>query len=274
MCELICGSEGTLAFITEIKLNLVNCPPKNKVVVAAHFQTLQEALEATVIVAMKFQPNCEIIDKVVLDCTKANKTYSKNRAFIEGDPAAILCVEFSYDDLKDCLQKAKQLQMTLENEDLGYHFPYLQADDINKLWSLRKAGLGLLANIPGDSKAIANVEDTAVRIEDLPNYIADFKAMMDSYNQACVYYAHAGAGELHLRPILNLKDKKDRADFRNIALDTAKLVKKYGGSLSGEHGDGIVRGEFLPLMIGEKNYQLKALKFSFDEHNITIKGKL
>ncbi|HMU98602.1 MAG TPA: FAD-linked oxidase C-terminal domain-containing protein [Chitinophagales bacterium] len=275
LAELICGSEGTLMFITEIKLNLVPTPPKYKIVVAAHFQTLEESLKATVF-AMKFAPSaCELMDKVILDCTKANIEHRKNRFFVKGDPEAILCVEFSSDDTAYAQKMAEQFVLLLEKENLGYQYPLIEGNDINKVWSLRKAGLGLLANIPGDPKAVAVVEDTAVHIEDLPAYIMEFEQMMQKYGQKSVYYAHAGAGELHLRPILDLKLKKDRILFRQIGEETAHLVKKYDGSLSGEHGDGRVRGEFIPLMVGEANYQLlRDLKYTFDPENLLNPNKI
>ncbi|HNE49928.1 MAG: FAD-linked oxidase C-terminal domain-containing protein [Chitinophagales bacterium] len=275
LCELICGSEGTLVFITAIKLNLVPLPPKEKVVVAVHFKTLEESLRATVI-AMQHQPTaCELMDKIILDCTKENIEHRKNRFFVKDDPEAILCVEFHAETKEEIEQKAKALKAAFERENIGYHFPFIYGNDINKVWSLRKAGLGLLANIPGDPKAVAVIEDTAVRVEDLPNYIADFSAMMEEHKQKSVYYAHAGAGELHLRPILDLKKKEDRILFRTIATETAELVKKYNGSISGEHGDGRVRGEFIPMMIGEDNYQLlRRLKYTFDPENIFNPGKI
>ena len=275
LCELICGSEGTLAFITEIKLNLVPVPPNEKLIIAVHFETLEESLRATVI-AMKHQPSaCELIDKIILDCTKQNIEQNKNRFFVKGDPEAILCVEFHGETKEEVETKAKILQDDFEKENIGYHFPYLYGNDINKIWTLRKAGLGLLANIPGDAKAVAVIEDTAVTVEDLPAYIGEFTDMMKKHKQRSVYYAHAGAGELHLRPILDLKKKDDRVLFRTIATETAHLVKKYNGSLSGEHGDGRVRGEFIPLMIGEKNYQLlRKLKYTFDSNNIFNPGKI
>jgi Fe-S oxidoreductase len=147
--------------------------------------------------------------------------------------------------------------------------------DIAKVHHLRKAGLGLLGNMIGDKKAVACIEDTAVALEDLPNYIEEFTKIMDKYQQNAVYYAHAGAGELHLRPILNLKKKEDVVLFRKITTETAELVKKYKGSFSGEHGDGIVRAEFIPLMIGEQNYQLlRRIKKAFDPNNVFNKGKI
>lgn len=275
LSELICGSEGTLAFITEIKLNLVSIPPKEKVVVAIHFKTLEESLQATVI-AMQHKPSaCELMDKIILDCTKQNIEQNKNRFFVKGDPEAILCVEFHAETKEEVEAKVNALQSHFESENVGYHFPAIYGNDIKKIWDLRKAGLGLLANIPGDRKAVAVVEDTAVAVEDLPAFIHEFSSMMLNHKQQSVYYAHAGAGELHLRPILDLKKKEDRVLFRTIATDTAHLVKKYNGSLSGEHGDGRVRGEFIPLMVGEKNYDLlKRLKSTFDADNIFNPGKI
>ena len=124
-------------------------------------------------------------------------------------------------------------------------------------------------------KAVACIEDTAVDVNDLSDYISEFTEMISNHGQDAVYYAHAGAGELHLRPILNLKKKEDVVLFRTITTEVAKLVKKYKGSLSGEHGDGIVRAEFIELMIGKKNYQLlKRIKSTFDPNNVFNKGKI
>lgn len=272
---LLCGSEGTLAITTAIQLNIVPLPPKEKVVVAVHFTSLQESLQA-VVSAMDYHPTaCELMDKIILDCTKENIEQSKNRSFIHGDPEAVLCIEF-HDNTKDAVYaKAEKLITTLKGNGYGYHYPIIYGTETKKIWDLRKAGLGLLANIPGDKKAVANIEDTAVDVHELPAYIADFTAMMESHGQQSVYYAHAGAGELHLRPLLDLKDIGDRKMFRKIAEETAQLVKKYNGSLSGEHGDGRVRGEFIPWMIGEENYQLlKELKATFDPNNLLNPGKI
>ncbi|MCO5233797.1 MAG: FAD-binding protein [Chitinophagales bacterium] len=273
--KLLCGSEGTLAISTEIKVNLVPIPPEHKVVLCAHFHSLDESLRA-VVLAMEQKPSaCELMDKIILDCTKENIEQRKNRFFVNGDPEAILCIEFWSDSPDEMNQKANQLIQQFKEKQLGYEYPLVHGNDINKVWNLRKAGLGLLANIPGDKKAVAVIEDTAVDVRELPEYIHDFTKMLDTFGQKSVYYAHAGAGELHLRPILDIKSKKDREDFRAIALESAKLVKKYGGSLSGEHGDGRVRGEFIPLMIGDDNYQrLRELKKIWDPYHIFNPGKI
>ena len=273
--KLLCGSEGTLAFTTEITLKLDHLPPSQSILVAAHFNSIQESMEA-VVIAMKHNLYlCELMDKTILDCTKNNREQTKNRFFVEGDPKAILMLEIKSDTLTEAEKLAETLILDLKNHNYGYAFPKLIGGDISKAIELRKAGLGLLGNIIGDRKAVACIEDTAVELNDLPNYITEFTQMMTNFGQDAVYYAHAGAGELHLRPILNLKKSEDIILFRTITSAVAKLVKKYKGSLSGEHGDGIVRGEFIEFMIGEKNYQLlKRIKSTFDPNNIFNKGKI
>jgi len=273
--KLIAGSEGTLAFITEAKLHLDPLPPPVKGLVCVHCKTLEEALEGN-LVALKFNPGAiELMDKTVMDLSKENITQRKNRFFIEGDPAALLIVEFAKNSKKEILQVAADMEKAMKDAGYGYHFPVLFGSDIPKVWSVRKAGLGLLSNIPGDAKPVPVVEDAAVRPEDLPAYIKEFKALMDGFGLSCVYYAHIATGELHLRPVLNLKDPKDVELFHKVAEETAKLVKKYKGSFSGEHGDGRLRGEFIPLMIGEKNYTLlENIKQAWDPENIFNPGKI
>ncbi|RED50709.1 FAD-binding and (Fe-S)-binding domain-containing protein [Seonamhaeicola aphaedonensis] len=273
--KLLCGSEGTLAFTTSITLQLDKLPPKEEVLIVPHFTSVQESLEATVIAMKHNLYACELLDKTILDCTKNNREQLKNRFFIQGDPEAILMLEVRADSKQVLKEQSQKLIQDLQAANYGYAYAKLYGEDIKKAMELRKAGLGLLGNIVGDAKAVACIEDTAVDLKDLPNYIAEFTKMMDDYNQKAVYYAHAGAGEIHLRPILNLKASKDVKLFREITTNTAKLVKKYKGSFSGEHGDGIVRAEFLPLMIGKKNYQLiKHIKQTFDPNNVFNKGKI
>ncbi|NER13409.1 FAD-binding protein [Leptobacterium flavescens] len=275
LCSLLAGSEGTLAFTTKIKLQLDLLPPEHSVMVAAHFDSISNCCKAVVPVMKHHLSTCEMMDKVILDCTKNNKTQLPNRFFIQGDPMAILMLELRADSVKELEEKRDALIKTLEESELSYAWPSLYGEDINKAMELRKAGLGLLGNIVGDRKAVACIEDTAVALEDLSPYIDEFSALMERYDQQAVYYAHAGAGELHLRPILNLKKKEDIQLFRKITTEVAGLVKKYKGSLSGEHGDGIVRGEFVEMMIGEENYNiLKKIKNVFDPDAIFNRGKI
>ena len=274
-CKLIAGSEGTLAFLTEIKLNVVALPPKETGLLCVHFNTIDEALRANLI-ALKFHPTAsELIDHYILECTKDNIEQSKNRFFVQGDPGAILVVEFKKDSREEIIEIAKQVEATMRAAHLGYHFPLLFGADTNKIWTLRKAGLGLLSNLPGDSKAVPVIEDTAVDVNDLPDFIREFNIILKKYDLYSVHYAHAGSGEIHLRPIINLKTSEGNHLFRVIAEEIATLVKKYNGSLSGEHGDGRLRGEFIKQMVGEKNYALlKQIKSSWDPNNIFNPNKI
>ncbi|MEO8413023.1 MAG: FAD-linked oxidase C-terminal domain-containing protein [Ginsengibacter sp.] len=274
-CKLIAGSEGTLALITEIKLNIVPLPPKETGLLCVHFNSISESLRANLI-ALKYKPTAsELIDHYILECTKENIEQNKNRFFVKGDPGAILVIEFKGDNREDIISTAVDCELEMREAGLGYHFPLLFGDDTKKIWTLRKAGLGLLGNLPGDEKAVPVIEDTAVDVNDLPDYIADFNKILEKYNLRAVHYAHAGSGEIHLRPILNLKTVEGNHLFRIIAEEIATLVKKYKGSLSGEHGDGRLRGEFLRQMIGEKNYELiKVIKHTWDPGNIFNPGKI
>ncbi|MFV0566940.1 MAG: FAD-binding and (Fe-S)-binding domain-containing protein [Flavobacteriaceae bacterium] len=275
MCKLLTGSEGTLAFTTKITLKLDKLPPAESLMVAAHFSSIENCLNSVEVVMAHNLYTCEMMDKTILDCTKNNRTQQENRKFIVGDPKAVLMCEVRANTKNEVNALAEKLTQTIKQSGLSYAFPKLEGDDINKANTLRSAGLGLLGNIIGDKKSAACIEDTAVALPDLANYIADFSVLMKRYNQEAIYYAHAGAGELHLRPVLNLKKSEDVVLFRKITTDVAHLVKKYGGSMSGEHGDGIVRGEFIPLMIGHKNYQLlKRIKAAFDADNVFNPGKV
>ncbi|MEM6719655.1 MAG: FAD-linked oxidase C-terminal domain-containing protein [Bacteroidota bacterium] len=275
MCKLLSGSEGTLAFTTKVTLQLDDLQPTQSCVVAAHYESIEDCLQSVSLTMKHNLYTCEMMDKIILDCTKSNLAQAKNRFFVKGDPQAILLLELRSNSAADLDAQTKALIASLEKEGKSYHYPVLKGDEISKAMELRKAGLGLLGNIVGDRKAVACIEDTAVALEDLADYISEFTKLMDGYKQQAVYYAHAGAGELHLRPILNLKKKADVVLFRKITHDVAKLVKKYNGSFSGEHGDGIVRAEFIPIMIGEKNYELlKEVKTIFDPNTIFNPGKI
>jgi FAD/FMN-containing dehydrogenase/Fe-S oxidoreductase len=274
-CKLIAGSEGTLMFITEIRLNLVPLPPKQKALVCVHCNTVGEALKANLI-ALKYGPgSVELMDKAIMDCTRDNITQRQNRFFIEGDPGAILIVEFARESRDEILRLCREMESEIREARLGYHFPVIFPPDLKRVWDLRKAGLGVLSNYPGDRKPVPVTEDTAVSPENLPQYIDEFDNMLKDLGLDCVYYAHVGSGELHLRPVLNLKDPGDVDLFHEVALRTALIVKKFRGSLSGEHGDGRLRGEFIPLMIGDHNYGLlKEIKRCWDPGNIFNPGKI
>jgi len=273
--KILAGSEGTLAFSTEIKLSLVDLPPKNKALVCVHLNSVEEALQANLI-ALKHKPVAvELMDKVILDLTKENIEQSKNRFFLEDDPGAILIVEFAEHNASEIEIKINAMEQEMVDSNYGFHFPVILGGDINKVWALRKAGLGVLSNMKGDAKPVAVVEDAAILPQVLPDYLDEFKELLKKHGKECVYHAHIATGELHMRPILNLKLKEDVEIFRKIAEETAHLVKKHKGSLSGEHGDGRLRGEFIPIMIGQHNYDLlKEIKVTWDPDNIFNPGKI
>lgn len=274
-CRLLAGSEGTLAFITSAKLSLEPLPPPETGLLCVHFHSVDESLRANVL-AVAFQPSaCELIDHYILECTKDNREQAQNRFFVQGDPGAILVIEFCRDSREEIIAITQQVEATLREHELGYHFPVLFGAETKKIWTLRKAGLGLLSNLPGDEKAVPVIEDTAVRVEDLPAYIRSFNALLARHQLHAVHYAHAGSGELHLRPIINLKTKEGHELFRTIAAEVATLVQQYRGSLSGEHGDGRLRGEFIEQMVGRKNYlRFVELKNVWDPQHIFNTGKI
>lgn len=272
---LIAGSEGTLCFVTAAKLKLSPLDPPHRKLVCIHCASIDESLHAN-LVALKYNPSAvELMDHYVFEATKRNIGQKENRFFIEGDPMAILVAEITRSSETEVDRDAALLIEDLKANKLGYSYPVVKGDDIKKVWNLRKAGLGLLSNLPGDTKPVPVIEDTAVDVNDLPSYIADINVMLKKHGLYSVHYAHAGSGELHLRPYIDLKREEGVKLFRAVAEDTAALVKKYGGSLSGEHGDGRLRGEFIPTMIGEHNYKLiKELKKVWDPDNIFNPGKI
>lgn len=273
--KLICGSEGTLGIISAVKLKLVPLPDPDVSVVCAHFSTLDEALKATIYAMQSGPSKCELMDKTVLDCTKENKEQALNRKFVVGDPAAVLIIEFRNSEILTSAQRAANLIRAFKENLLGYAFPVLKNTDASRVWNLRAAGLGVLSNVKGNAKPIACIEDTAVRVEDLPDYIRDFQALLDIYKQKAVFYAHAGAGELHLRPLIDLKTKEGMVDLYNICHETTLLVKKYNGTISGEHGDGRVRSPFLKTLVGEEVVVLwENLKRIWDPKNVFNPNKI
>jgi FAD/FMN-containing dehydrogenase/Fe-S oxidoreductase len=288
-CRLLAGSEGTLFFGVEYELGLIPLPPPGALLVV-HCATVDEALRAT-LVAMRHRRRpdkeiatddacvltaCELIDKKILDCTKDNAEQSRNRAFVVGDPGAILVVEVKHADRAAVIAKLHVIEDELRGASLGYAYPVLVGSDGDKVWELRRAGQGLVNNVPGDAKPREIVEDTAVAVEDLPAYIAEFDRLLaEKYGIECIHYAHAGAGELHLRPLFDLRTPAGLAMFRDVATDVAALVKKYRGSLSGEHGDGRLRGEFIRTMVGDECFRLlERVKRLFDPQGIFNPGKI
>ncbi len=256
LCKLLAGSEGTLAFITEIKVSLDFLPPKELMVVCGHCDTLDKSFEAN-LVALRHHPTAiELMDGDILELSKDNVDQQKNRFFVEGNPAALLITELRAETRDELDIRAEKLEKDLLDSGLVYLNTRVYGTDVAKVWALRKAGLGILGGMKGDAKPMGVIEDTAVAPKFMPAYMKDFQKMTHKLGANVVYYGHISTGELHLRPILNLKTKDGQKLFRNLAIETAMLVKKHRGSISGEHGDGRLRGEFIKILYGDETYEL------------------
>lgn len=256
LCKLLAGSEGTLAFITEIKVSLDVLPPKEIMVVCGHCDTLDKSFEAN-LVALQHHPTAiELMDGDILELSKGNAEQEKNRFFVEGNPAAFLITELRAETREKLDAQAEALEKDLLESGLVYLNTRVYGAEVAKVWELRKAGLGILGGMKGDAKPMGVIEDTAVAPKYLPAYMKDFQEMTKRLGANVVYYGHISTGELHLRPILNLKTKEGQKLFRDLATETAQLVKKHRGSISGEHGDGRLRGEFIKMLYGDETYEL------------------
>ena len=275
LCKLLAGSEGTLAFVTEVTVSLDVLPPKEIMVVCAHCDTLEKSFEANLI-ALEHHPTAiELMDGDILELSKGNQEQQKNRFFVDGNPAALLITELRADTREELDNWATVLENDLLYSGLAYKCTRVYGADVAKVWALRKAGLGILGGMKGDAKPMGVIEDTAVAPKRLPAYMKDFREMIDRLGANVVYYGHISTGELHLRPIINLKTKEGRQLFRQIARETALLVKKHRGSISGEHGDGRLRGEFIPLLYGEECYELmRQVKRTWDPDGLLNRHKI
>jgi Fe-S oxidoreductase len=269
------GSEGTLALTLEAKLRLIDLP-RAKAVLVIQFADLLDALAATPAILAHGPAAVEVIDKYVLDSTRLNPEAARLRDFLKGDPGAILIVEF-YADQPDALgPRLDALEADLHGRRAGSH--YHRATDAAaqaRIWKLRKLALGLSMAEKGDAKAISFVEDTAVAPERLRDYIAEFLGVIHRHGTTAGIYAHASVGCLHVRPVINLKTEAGVRQFEAIAAEVADLVLKYGGALSGEHGDGLVRSPFQEKMFGPVLYEaFREIKRTFDPLGLLNPGKI
>lgn len=275
LCQLLCGSEGTLAFATELKLNLEPLPPRYQALLCVHCKTLQETCEAN-IVALQHHPRAiELLDDNIIALAAANPEQKTNLFFVNGLPKTILITEFAAETSEELNHLLFSLEQDLRKHHLGYAYPQIQGRQMQQVWNLRKAGLGLLANQKGNFKTVSVIEDAAVAPEDLYNYLSDMETMLQGLGLSCVLHGHIATGELHLRPLLNLKRNDHVKLYAQVAHETAKLVKKHHGSLSGEHGDGRLRGHFISFMYGEEVYEiLRSVKKTWDPKGIFNPGKI
>lgn len=273
LCKILCGSEGTLAIATELKLGLDPLPPKESAVLCCHFDRMESVFEANLMAIETGATAVELIDGKIIQLSRKTLAARENAKLIEGNPEAVLAIEFAEHSEEALNRKIDAIRSKIT--DSAYAYRVLRGKEAGRIWSLRKAGLGILGNIEGDAKPVSLVEDTAVVPERLGEYIREFRELMQEYALECVYYAHIGTGELHLRPVIDIRSKKGKKQFREIAERVALLVKKHRGSLSGEHGDGRLRGEFIPLMYGQQIYEKFCLvKDTFDPDGILNPGKI
>ena len=275
LSKLICGSEGTLATILEAKLNLEPLP-KCKAVCVVHFDNLQNAIRA-VQPMLKFKPAAiEILDEHVVELSRTNLTTARHCHFIVGRPKAIQIVEFFGDHTEELQDRAHQMIEHLQSLDLGYAYPFFQqGPSYEDVWIIRKKGLGLMLGMKGNKKPLAFIEDAGIPTEHLPEYIGKVLDICKRHNTEAAMYAHASVGVIHVRPILDLRDPQDIRRFKSISEETFQLVKSYGGSWSGEHGDGLVRSHYLKSFFGEEVYQLLVqVKEIFDPEYRMNPGKI
>jgi len=276
LAKLMVGSEGTLGVVLSAKVNLVPLP-KAKAVMAIQFASLLESLAATPLILRHGPSAVEVMDKSILDYTRQSAVLEAFRqSFIEGDPASLLCVEFYADRAEDLPPRLAALERDLRDHSFGY--AYHHAIDLAaqaRIWSLREAGLGLSMAMKEDAKSLSFVEDTAVAPERLRDYIERFLGIVRKHGTTAGVYAHASVGCLHVRPVVNMKTDAGVRRFEAIANDVSDLVLEFGGALSGEHGDGLVRSPFMAKMFGPELYEaFRTIKRTFDPNGIFNPGKI
>lgn len=275
LTKIVVGSEGTLATTVEAKINLVPVPKITGLCVV-HFDSLITSMEAMQTILDCNPTAVELIDKTILDMARGSIEFSRLTSFIQGEPEALLAVEFYGENDDELNSQITDLEETLKSEDFGYAFVRcFTAEEKARVWETRKAGLGLLMGMKGDAKPIGFVEDAAVAIEKLPEYVTRFDKIVKKHDTTASYYAHASVGLLHNRPIINLKSETDIHKMHNIAREVRDLLLDLGGAMSGEHGDGLVRSEWIESMFGPQIYQaLREIKDTFDPNGIMNPGKI
>ena len=275
LTRMAVGSEGTLCVFTEAKVNLVPRPTMTALSVL-HFVDIFQASEAVKEILNHGPSSIEIMDCNVLERSRQSVSLAANMTFIEGSPGAILAVEFYGESEAELSSKMDGLKADMERRRLGYACVNLldRASQAN-VWAVRKNGLGLLMSMHGDAKPLPFVEDTAVDPERMGEFVRRFDEVVRNHDTEAAYYGHASVGCLHIRPVVSLKDQEGVDKMVVIADEISDLVKEFGGSLSGEHGDGIVRGVWNEKMFGPEIYRLfQELKHTFDPDGIMNPGKI
>ena len=275
LARMLVGSEGTLGLTVAATLRLEPLPGA-KVLCTVQFEDVLEALSAISLILEHSPSALELIDRFILDTTKGRSQFEPLRDFIEGDPGAVLVVEFFGDRQEELPARIDNLATSLRQAGLGHHLHRaLEPAAQSRIWELRRAGLGLSMSQKGDAKSISFVEDTAVAPERLRDYIEKFQRILAKHDVPAGIYAHASVGLLHIRPVVNMKTARGVAAFESIASEVADLVLEFGGALSGEHGDGLVRAPFQERMFGPVLYRAFCqIKSTFDPSGLLNPGKI
>jgi FAD/FMN-containing dehydrogenase/Fe-S oxidoreductase len=275
LSKLVTGSEGTLGVLYELKLNLEPLP-KYKSVCVAHFDSLMPAIKAVEYILEYAPAAVEILDETVIRLSRENLTTRRSCHFIEGDPQAILIIEFYGDTEQDVLERPRRMVEKLQVLGLGYAWPlFPEGPAYTDVWIIRKKGLGLMLGIKGAKKPLAFIEDAGIPTPVLPEYIERVLKICTDNDTKVAMYAHASVGVIHVRPILDLRLEEDIHRFEKISRQTFDLVREYGGSWSGEHGDGLVRSAYNEEFFGSAIYTaFKDVKHLFDPENRMNPGKI
>ena len=275
LTRIAVGSEGTLVAVTEAKVNLVPLPTFKGLGVV-HFTDLIECMEASVPLLEHSPSAVELIGHMIIDNCKVNAGYAHLLNYFMGDPRELLFVEFYGDSQAEVDSKLAAMKADMERRHLGYATMITSDPDTQARWyALRQAGLGLAMAVKGDAKPLPYVEDTAVSPEQLPEYVRRFEEIVGNHGTESAYYGHASTGCLHIRPVVNIKESEGVEVMAAIAEEISDLVLEFGGSLTGEHGDGIVRGVFTEKMFGSELYEaFRELKTAFDPDSIMNPGKI
>jgi FAD/FMN-containing dehydrogenase/Fe-S oxidoreductase len=273
---LICGSEGTLVVVIGAKLKLHPIPVARGLALIS-FATLEDAINAVGPIVATNPTAVELLDDVVLEAAAANHDCQKYLSLmppINGTiPKAVLYVEYSAESSPDEIQSGfDRLANVVPHTNTSL---LRDAVSMGQAWALRKAGEPLLHNLSATRKPQTFVEDNSVPIENLPRFVAEFKKIVARHGTSAAYYAHASVGVLHIRPMIDLHEPSDRDIMRAIAVEVADLARDCGGVMSGEHGDGRVRGPLLERFFGPELMQaFREIKAVFDPHNILNPGNI
>ena len=275
LARFVVGSEGTLLTITEATLKLVP-RPRFKGLAVIHFHELIESMEATVAVLELDPTAVEHIGGMILNQAQANLEYSRMTGFIEGRPDSLLVVEFTGESASEVEAKIDACAAHMAKRGLGYSTKKLISPaEQAMVWNVRKAGLGLMMNVPGDAKPLPFVEDTAVPPEVLPQFVRRFDEIVREHGTEAGYYGHASVGCLHIRPLVDLKRQEGVSQMASIANAVSDLVLEFGGSMSGEHGDGRARSIWNEKMFGSQIYDaFRQVKRTFDPAGIMNPGNI